>query len=277
MTRILVIGNSHVGALKQGWELCADDFPGARVDFFALAGRNFTELQLDRSLRFGLPEDADPASSAYRSVQRINGCSSVELNQADVVVWAGYDWRHAVLAALLDGYDVDGIRESGASSLMSRAAFAAACDALAEALLPPEPWRDWPRPQLFLLPRPVPAESCLTAASGGPKFGHWTRALRNGASFRPALDLFFDALAARLREAGIGLVRPPERTAGATGLTDAVHTHGSTRLRNDEPHPGNDHSHMNGEYGIACLEALFDQIGVRRAPALAGQPATSTA
>lgn len=44
--RICVIGNSHAGAIKEGWDRIAASFPAISMEFFAAAGKGMDDLQL---------------------------------------------------------------------------------------------------------------------------------------------------------------------------------------------------------------------------------------
>ena len=48
MTKICVIGDSHVGALKQGWEKVKHDFPEFSLTFFASRGKLLTHLKVEQ-------------------------------------------------------------------------------------------------------------------------------------------------------------------------------------------------------------------------------------
>ena len=45
--KICVIGNSHVGCLKLGWDLVRAEFPGVALTFFAARGRMMRGLEVD--------------------------------------------------------------------------------------------------------------------------------------------------------------------------------------------------------------------------------------
>jgi hypothetical protein len=264
--RIIIIGNSHVGALKLGWDLCAGDYPGTEVTFFAVPGSNFAEMRLGPGRRFGLPDGIDPESPALKSTLKVNGATAIDLSAADHVVWAGYEWRQSVLASLLVDHDIDGIREAGAGSLMSRAAFDAVCAAMAANMVPGRAWHDWTAPDLYILARPVPSEDCLQVQEGG-KRGRWHRALRDGTPFGPALDAYFDAAARVFADRGIVLMRPPVSVRAPSGFTQAHFSRGSIRLGNRRPHPDEDLQHMNAAYGVTCLRILFEAFDHRSQPA----------
>ncbi len=92
MTRILIVGNSHVGALKLGWEQVRDNFPGAQVDFFAAQGSVFQQTRLDRTGTLALQKSHRDDEKCIRALKKLNGRTSVNLNDYDHVIRAGYSW-----------------------------------------------------------------------------------------------------------------------------------------------------------------------------------------
>lgn len=255
MTRLLVIGNSHTGALKEGWPAVAPDFPGVKLSFFVAPQPSFRACRREGT-GFGLPADCDP--HARRIVEKLNGTDRIDLAGFDAVAWGGFPWSLPRVADILVTYDIDGLRDSDAPRRMSQAAFRAACDDIARDSLPPEPWRNT-LPPLFVITRPVPSEALLDE---GHKPTKWRRALRGGRSIAPALAVFAEAVGRALGEIGIGYVPPPRDTIGPLGLTPARFARGSSRLASGHAHDEDDIGHMNGDYGALVLRDLMTRIGV---------------
>lgn len=262
MKRVLILGNSHAGALKSGWKALRTDFPDAEVSFFVAPSPTFALCRLDESGTFGLPDDTTDADPRRREVlERLNGATSIDLRSFDVVVWSGYGWLLEQVAAILARYDIDGLRESGAPSRMSQPAYRAMCHDISEASVPTGPWLRLDGPHLVIVTRPVPAESGLIS-SGDRKSTGWRRALQRGTPIGPALAVFFNAFATALDATGIGYVPAPKESFGPLGLTREAFTRGSLPLDNRREHDANDNRHMNGEYGALVMRELMARIGV---------------
>lgn len=254
MTRIVIIGNSHVAALKVGWDEIAAEHPDLDVDFFTAPGRWFRRFRLSEGLRFGLTPEQVAQPDAILDP---SGRAFIELSEADCVVWAGYHWPYDAVADLLCEYDVDGLRETKASQILSRPAFDAFCASIAEPLVPPPEWRDWRKPQLIVLPAPLRSEDCLKNRSG--RFRRFHVLAGKSAGAREAFLAFWDDLAAVLARHGIGLVTQPPETMLPSGLTELRFTRGARRILVPDAE-SEDVTHMNGEYGKLQLRAIFARL-----------------
>jgi hypothetical protein len=259
VSRVVIIGNSHAAAFKDGWEALRDRRPGVDVAFFALVGHKFDQLEPDAGYVLRLRQDARETRPALlTALEQINGRTEIDLSEADHVLWVGREQPLAVVADVLGRFDVDGLREAGAGRQMSRAAFEAICDALADTALPGPEWRGWRHPRLTLLPRHAPAETWLdeNGASSRP----WGPLAKNPDGVAEALDVWYARLAARLEAVGISMLRQPVDTLAPCGLTLAALGRGSRRLRGPA-HPAADVIHMNADFGARCLDAFLARLG----------------
>ena len=180
------------------------------------------------------------------------------------MLWAGFRHPFDRLAAYLEGRDVEGLTVRGGLPVVTRAEFDAACAEIATAMTPPERWRGWERPRLVLHCTPLPTETLLS--DGREKFAAWSAFAARPSGQRDAIDAFIATYEAMLAASGVSLLRPPGETRLDNGLTAARYGAGSRRLGSSLEHPATDHNHMNADYGVLALEALFAQIG----PSLAG-------
>lgn len=254
MTRIVVIGNSHAAALKAGWDAIAAGHPGVGVEFLAAPPPHEKHMRLGPGLTYGLQPDGERTARAAQVVTRINGRTSIDLAGA-TVLWAGYPWGFRALQEMLLDTDVDGLRDTGAAKLMSRAAFDAVLAAFADAAVPPPQWRDWRDARLVITPRPLTAEGCRT--DGNPDY-----AVPRDLALRPegmmATLAAYTALVARaLASHGIALLPQPAGTITADGLTRDDFARGSRSVFRQHQHDDADQDHMNARYGAECLKALL--------------------
>lgn len=260
MTRIAVVGNSHVGALKLGWERVAARHSNLRVEFFAAPGNHFYRLEMFAPLKFG----AGPGNvtrSAER-VEALNGRRWIDLAPADAVMLVGRSVGMGVAAELLAEHDVDGLPEAGrdiAPRRLSAAAYDAFCDAIAAQSVT-EPWAGFgPKPRLVVLPRTRPSEAALR----GPATADnrlWRQLARTPDKLNAGLDRYFDRLAARLAAQGSALLRQPEASLAASGLTREDMTRGSLRTDGTVGHSEDDATHANAEYGALFWETCGPRL-----------------
>lgn len=256
MTRLAIIGNSHVGAIKRAWDV-APRPEGIELAFFALPQIHLRQFRLNRKLlRFAAGPDASAREDFMRMVTQVNGAPSIDLGGFDAVMLYGGTTLQAEIVRLMNDYDIDGLRAAGAPRRMSRPAFDAVLAGLAEISLPRPFWRGTRIPRFAVFPRPIPSAGATTSDS--PHFSGWARIAARPDGAREIFDLHFAAMAAAHARKGIDFLRQPAATLEPNGLTNAIFTKGSTRLRANRPHPATDFGHMNARYGALCLERIFD-------------------
>lgn len=267
MTRIAVVGNSHVGAIKLGWDRVAERHPDLQVEFFAAPGIQFLRLKMLAPRVFGLPPEA-PEEQRKR-LQRLNGRSSVDLSAADVVLLVGRPWGFSTAAELLAGHEVDGLPETTpkpASKRLSAAAFAAFCEAIALHQGVPGPgWRGWQPPRVLQLGRPHPGEAVMDNYTV-PEFRSWRLLGRSPAKFAAGMAVYFDALKRALAAEGIGLLPQPAASLGPSGLTHDALMRAAPRLIEGEYDPDNA-THANADYGVLVWDSLAAHLQTKPAAA----------
>ncbi len=260
MTRVLILGNSHAGALKLGWNECRSEFSAMDVEFFAAPIGAFRLCTLKSSGRFGLIDRPDADPRARDQIRKLNGGLTVNLREFDTVVRVGYQWKLGQVIDLLGRYNIDGIHEIGAPLRMSLAGFRSICEDMAAEAAPNGHWLALNGPKLWIVGLPIPSETCL-AADADPRLKAWKAAVPNGTSVGPALGIYIDAFGRALADRGIGMLPPTEATLGPLGLTRKKFTLGSRRLASGQAHPESDRSHMNADYGVLVMRDLLSRIG----------------
>ncbi|PWE27927.1 hypothetical protein C4N9_13800 [Pararhodobacter marinus] len=267
MTRLVILGNSHLGALRAALRDEPALAQGTEIAFFGGIAPVFKAMTLGPDLRFGLFGPHGVAEANVEQTKKLFGGTSIDLNKADTVAIAGIAWHVWPLIDLLDRYAVDGLtatEEAGDNALrLSRPAFDAVLAALAEASLAPFGWtRSLGKPVRLLL-RPVPPETLITEGKPGTRP---ERATRRG--FAQALSLLEHSLTETGARLGLGVVVQPAQTRAASGWTLAEYQRGAVRLA-----PGaraapaqKDNEHMNTAYGAACLTDLLTRITAETHP-----------
>lgn len=252
MTTVLVIGNSHVGAMKMAVDAGGPETDDMDIEFFAAVGPHFHHLSFSKDMEFGdvgpkaLPDDIRD------TVQRFNGRSKVNLKEYDVVLWVGSGMvDYGFLEDLLDVYDVDGIRETDAANRMSAAAFRAVVGDSMDRNLAQDGFHQLRDVRMVVLPRPREAETLL-------KSGKYDALRANSAGLRQAYEITTDLYTKRLSELGIACLPHLQDTLAPSGLTLDIFSRGSAPLYklNEQEHPAGDTRHMNREYGRLCWKAF---------------------
>ncbi|EEW26334.1 hypothetical protein [Rhodobacter ferrooxidans] len=268
MTKVAIIGNSHVAALKAAWD--ATPLPGLDMTFFAAPQRNFRQFALQPNRVYGLP--APQRGRHAEIVQKLNGALQIDLSGVDQVVLSAFGWNPGAIAQLIATCDIDGLRLTGAPTLLSRDLFDAICAALARALRPGPEWRHWPGAAPIFLAQAATCETCL--GSSNADFASWQRLAAAPDGALAAFDIFFDHLRADLAGVGITLLRQPPQSLRPSGLTEARFLATGGGVVPGQEHLRGDHAHMNAAYGTLCLTALHDLI--RRGPSPAPIPQSDT-
>jgi hypothetical protein len=266
--RLLILGNSHLAALREAWAGAPARWPGLRPTFLGA----HKDLLLQTQLKDGVLSPAtDAARAAFR---RLNGLEEVNLRDHDGIVICGClvaasvaaglwrDARWPGLPSLMAEPDLAGMR----STLISRgAALAGLAGALDQRLglrlvrhlragtdLPV--WLvSQPRANVAVLARPRPEVRAQVAA------------VQTGDGL--ALSDLFDAAAARAaRQAGAVWLAQPWATRTAGIFTGGAFMQGATRLtpRIGAPQPEDDVTHANAAYGAMVLDQI---AGALRDPA----------
>jgi len=251
MTRVAIIGTSHVAALKMGWDKVADQWPGTEVTFFAAPGKAARTQKLKGRV-YGYHR-AKPAPDEI--IFGYDGGRTIDLAAFDHVLRVGDTLGEADLSDLLSRYAVDGISDEVKPLRMSRAAFDMACAALARASLPNPPWHDWDAPRLTFLARPTPSTKCLRIDSD--RYDPWRDLAARPNEYLVAREIYYAHLTQEMAKRRIGLLRQPDETIAPCGLTDERFGDGAAGMIEGKALPDEDCVHMNAEYGALALRAYL--------------------
>ncbi|MEM7525296.1 MAG: hypothetical protein AAF360_16395, partial [Pseudomonadota bacterium] len=256
--RALIIGASHIAALKLAAPAFLAARPDWRIDFFGADWRRFQRLRLGEDGILGCDPalaKADPvaARDLHRHLTAVNERTEVALGDYDVVLLADRRIGDQIIRRLLLGHDVDGADDRSRPQIMSTACYGAICESLAAARIPDEAWRAHPDRRLFVMPKPFPSAGLMDA--DGPPYVVHRRLAETTADLRPLYDVYLDAYADALARIGADLLRQPGETYDDRLLTHERYSVGSKRLwALDKAHGNDDYAHMNIDYGALCLD-----------------------
>lgn len=261
MTRILVTGNSHVAALKLGWEALPPAVrAGVSVDFFAVRDPLFQSFDFTGPDRFGLPDAGAPAQAeAAEITRRFNGATEVSLAGYDLVALAGHNFGFRKFLNAITGHRIEGMLPLKRAHTLSEPALAAFADEMIDAFMPPAGWLDRVRPRVVAIARPRHSERGTVETPGVRLPVHFRLPARNPDAYR-ALHAFYDArVVARLARHGIAWLEQPPETLTAAGLTRAEFSRDAPILGTARDHDETDLAHMNADYGALCMAALLSR------------------
>lgn len=267
MTRIAVIGNSHLACLREAWAGGAIRREGRATDFLGLHGDGL----LDTVIEGGTLRAASDATAAQ--LVRLNGTDRLRLDGVAAVVVAGCMMAPATAARIwrdMRWWGLPSLHAAGdladlEAAFVPRAAAAAALRAHLEASLALRLARrlvtagvrvlvaSQPRPCETVLDRPRPLALSARAAVMAGDGAH--------------LSAFHEGVArATCAAAGALYVPQPEATRMRGMLTARPFTEGALRLapRPGQRQPPEDAIHANARYGAVMLGAIWAAVEGRQ-------------
>ncbi|MDQ7070141.1 MAG: hypothetical protein Q9M48_05275 [Rhodobacterales bacterium] len=118
MTRVAIIGNSHVGALREAESAIKFAFPTLEITYFALARHRFNNAQYgeDGFFRADIPDEAE-----RKSVIEINGMTEIDLRDYTHILVVGQGFLFNGLYTLIAQYNILGLTDTGKAQSISKA------------------------------------------------------------------------------------------------------------------------------------------------------------
>lgn len=263
MTKIQIIGNSHVAALRYGWELISAEFQSVEMNFFAAAGQTYREVSVSRDLKFGLNGFNTKVPQGWNKTREIFGVTEVDLTQADHVIFAGLQIQEHLNIALLNCVSVDGFRPSEGLTRISRNAYDEIADSFVNLALSDCLFGSFQLGSLTFIPSPRPSEAMLKPRTASDKA--WTDFNKDPKYGAPEMACYFERVTLGLDRLGYKFCAPPDHVYAANGMTRAHYGVGSLRVDRNLKHPVEEYRHMNAAYGADVLRHVLTSILSRRA------------
>ncbi len=257
MTRIAVIGTSHVAMMKTGWDLVSSDWPDIELTFFASPGRAARTKKL-QGMVYGY-HAAKPGKQEI--IVGNDGQRTLDLATFDHVLKVGDSTGEIKLADLVSQFSVDTLGPEGGAQRMSYTAFEDICRMLAERRCPPPPWRGWQDTTLWLVPQPYPDARVLTDKRD--RFTPWATLCAAGDPCRAHRDLYLEAYRDALDDHGVRFVDQPPETFTDEGLTLQKYSDGAINIADGSALEDVDFIHMNDHYGALIWDRILTQISDR--------------
>ncbi len=250
--KVTLIGSSHAGAMKYGWDEIGADHPGIDLTYVVSPRDVLTRLSLTKTRVYGAHRDSGLSKQQRKALEARSGGTRFDLKEADVVLLVGTNPDPAFLRHLLGQADVDGLRALGAPTRLSRPAFDAILDDYTARILPTANWRNWDSPQLIYVDTPRRSEMVLEVAEMNRP--------ENPEGYAAIFDMASDRLGAALEAAGIAYLAQPRDTIAENGLSKAEFNVGSSRFQSGRSHSERDTTHMNGAYGVRVWQDILARI-----------------
>jgi hypothetical protein len=260
MKRVCVLGNSHLAAVKLGWNQRAAAHPDLHCDFFGAPKNGMAEVAFEDGLIV-------PQNEAVRAAFAMTsgGRESVQLRDYDCVVAVGLGFSMATLIRrVYRDYRSDGHNFlDGDITLVGEDTFRQICTTMlarSTAMWLAGHLAQAGVAQRVIVPQPLPSEDILDATDGEMDATLWQAAVREGDD---------ESLAQTMTEAVQALTAPrlailpqPPATRAGHLFTRRDYAIGSVRLVAgfEAQHAKNDVGHMNGAYGAAVIDALAAQL-----------------
>ena len=252
-TRICVIGNSHLAAVKLGWEEVKDRYPQLSPEMFG----SHSQTLLETAFHGG--RIVPTTLFTRKNFEWTGGRSVIDLSgyAAFFIVAAGITWLPVFnLYGRFSFLELKGHRPH----LISEETYIRAALGLLRAMPAAhliKLIRLGSSAPIFLCSQAMPSEACLS----DPSFqGTHPDIVANGDA--AALFALYRKVADILAGEDAIVVHQPETTKSGVALTRQEYSAGSVRLAPSfkHEHEAADHIHMNGRYGAAMIEEMLRRL-----------------
>lgn len=258
MTRLLVLGNSHVGALRMAQDAFRARYPQVEIAFFAAPGGHFLR---GRTGRDGIWRPYLPDDRAREVVVEINGAAECDLAGQDAILVIGHRFSPHVLTEILQDHEIIGLpwrSEGSPQGRVSRGFVDRTMDAVTEDHVDQIVRRIGTRHPYVLAAAPFPSDRIGTR---GDEVSLLTEFLQRHPATRDLMPLWTGRIAAAAKRRGLGFLPQPESTMSGPAATRAEFAEAAATGDGAEM-DFTDHRHMNGAFGLAMLEAWAASLGI---------------
>ncbi|RKT28223.1 hypothetical protein BXY70_3583 [Roseovarius halotolerans] len=240
MTRVAIIGNSHIGAYMLAREAIEAAFPKVALSFFALPRHSFSSCRYDEN---GVLIAREPAAEGLPD--------RIDLSEQDHILLTGQSFAISGLSRMISDFDVLGLAPRGRArsvSLMLLTEFLdfrieRYCEKLARFL------RGDPR--CVVVPAPFPAD-------GAADLPQDAAAWLEHPSAADLIGLWSDTVDYHMSGLDYGYMPQPDHLTAGPGRSIGAYARAATLAPEQTP-AAPDYTHMNSDYGFAHFEAFARQ------------------
>jgi hypothetical protein len=253
--KICVLGNSHVGSFKLGWDAVKSAHKNVQLDFFASPGASLAEIEIIDG------RVVTESAKVLRSFQKTGGADSFKLADYDAFVLvglrSGFKWavrNFRKLRPTMIAEEGDQVISNALFGEMLRMFFAETPQSRVLEII-----RTHVKVPIFCLPDPLISRDVVDSEDGAfykRIIGHNAGEVF-GAIYRREYDRCFASRAKVLFQ--------PEETIVDGFFSEPRFSAGSVRLASmTREHDESDHDHMNADFGRLIVNAMLREV----APAL---------
>lgn len=257
MIRVIVFGNSHVGAWQAAWPEILSSWPNVEVTFFGVPDQIHRRYKIDSDGKFNI----ENASEKDRErVSRINGCDNIDLTKFDRQVSVGTSWVPEAAVKIVETGDPEMLGHRNGNRPVYSEPFLYSCLAHSvDSIFRSNEIESDGLVNPTFFARPIYAETCK--ASTHRWYKHWRSTDGYDVSINKMLDIYEKLIVQRFSEAGLCFLAPPKSLRASSGATAQKYlATGGGIVNPEQPARRGDHSHMNNDYGIACLNSYLKSI-----------------
>lgn len=240
MTRVAIIGNSHVGAYMQAHQAITGAFPAVTLSFFALPRHSFASCHYDEA---GVLTAQEPPVDGFDD--------RIDLSDQDHILMVGQSFAIDGISRLIGAFDVLGLQAHGRARSVSLP--------LLQAFLDHRVGRFCTRLAGFLRndPRCVVAPRPFAAADAPDPARAMAECARHPEAAR-LVGLWSDTVARHMAPLNYGLMLQPEALQHGPGHSPPhyARAHDLPDLPDGRAPRVADYTHMNAEYGLAHFAAF---------------------
>jgi len=251
MTRLAIVGSSHVGAVRQAAPTVLAANPGLEIGWFALPGAPFRRMQVDAEgiLRI---KDATPGDNQVS--RKVNGDTCLDLRPFDKVWVIGNRFGFGRIMRLFLEHDVLEWPRAGAKRSMSLAFGSKVLKTVVETSCAQVEGRFGRDERVVLTPGPYFSESALTEGVG---FDKWMSKIFIHPNAARVEEMFETTIRDRLAARGMGFMLQPDHTRALHMATRADYVR-DARDFCDLDRQLKDLHHMNADFGLALFTAFAE-------------------
>lgn len=257
--KILILGSSHVAALKAAAEKVLSRYPDVKLDFFAAPGPVYRKFKLAPQERLvGILEDTDAKNDEIALVKKLNGAEKLFYGDHDAVILVGHDIQETLNARILSRFAIDETSHNAPKMRLSRSAYLAMLSEIAIGALPDKGWWHSDAPKIFVYPAPRISEDCIHV--GTRTVASWVPLVEKKLTTPEIFMNYIRILEQTFREIGITFISQPEDSFGETGLTRTDYSEGAIYIRPGDHRTDYDAKHMNVAFGEISLDRLLHVV-----------------
>jgi len=252
MTRICVIGNSHIAALMLGWKQMECDYPSTRFTFFGAPGTQMRNLKIS-------PGSLVPTTAELREHIMRTGSNAEIKGDYDIFLICGLQFNAVQIAPLYAEYRAEAFAKDSRTPISDECFVRSLQGCLGGTLAVKTITKlhQVTSAPIALIPQPFPGEM----VNGSLLFGN-VRDNRSGESIAKLFDTACRRLA---RDLDVQIVFQPEFTKSGPLHTKAAYSAGSIKFGDlNTKLPKHESMHMNVDYGVVMLREVLSSLDIEK-------------